>query len=258
MSFGDISAIARPQVPVGPRESQKELKAAAAEFESLFINQMLKNMRDTVVKSELFHGGNAEEIYTSMLDTELSKSMANSGGIGLADMLLRQFSGAGNEAASEPVGAKAANKSSGVEAPAAPAVSAPVEEQKGLSFPLRELKRISSGFGPRKDPFTGKSRFHHGLDIAAEKGTPVFAAAPGKVVFSGPKGGYGNLIEVLHEDGVVTRYGHNAENLVKEGDIVGPSEPIARVGSTGRSTGPHLHFEILKDGKALDPDTFYG
>lgn len=258
MSFGEVSAIARPQGPAGPREGQKELRRAAAEFESLFINQMLKSMRETVAKSELFHGGNAEEIYTSMLDTELSKSMAKAGGIGLADMLLKQFSNTGSPIAAEPAGAQAAFAPPAAAAPAAQPVSEPVEEQKGFSFPLKELKRISSAFGPRKDPFTGKERFHHGMDIAAEKGTPVFSAAPGKVIFSGAKGGYGNLVEILHEDGVVTRYGHNAENLVKEGDIVGPSDQIARVGSTGRSTGPHLHFEVLKDGKAVDPDTFYG
>lgn len=258
MSVGPVRSFAELQAPRDATgEGRKELRRAAEEFESLFINQMLKSMRDTVVKSDLFHGGNAEEIYSSMLDTELSKSMAKAGGIGLADMLLRQLSNDSEPAPVKTALPQPAQMEAPVRSAPQPAVI-PAEEEKGFNFPLKELKRISSGFGERKDPFTGKDRFHHGMDIAASEGTPVFSAAPGKVVFSGKKGGYGNMVEVLHADGMVTRYGHNAENLVKEGDIVSASEPIARVGSTGRSTGPHLHFEVLKDGKALDPETLYG
>ncbi|CAG1065607.1 Murein DD-endopeptidase MepM [uncultured bacterium] len=244
--------------PKAPSRGEKELRAAAAEFESLFINQMMKSMRDTIGKSELFDGGNAEDIYTSMLDTELSKNMAKSGGIGLADMLLRQLSDGTGESPAElqPV----APKPFVMEAAPVKAAPAPVgpAAENSFSFPLKEMKRISSAFGERTDPFTGKSRFHHGLDIAAESGTPVYPASPGKVIFSGKKGGYGNMVEILHNDGLVTRYGHNFENIVKEGDIVNPSQAIAYVGSTGRSTGPHLHFEVLKGGKALDPESLYG
>lgn len=263
MSLGPVTGmpLSKSSVDAVSKDSQKELRRAAQDFESLFINQMLKSMRDTVVKSDLFHGGNAEEIYSSMLDTELSKSMASAGGIGLADMLLKQLSNGGGPAPAEPVipqPAMTAPEAKAEPAPVAAPTAAPVEEEQGFRFPLKELKRISSPFGERKDPFTGRERFHHGMDIAANAGTPVFSAAPGKVIFSGKKGGYGNMIEVLHDNGLVTRYGHNAENLVREGDIVSPSRPIARVGSTGRSTGPHLHFEVLKDGKALDPETLYG
>jgi murein DD-endopeptidase MepM/ murein hydrolase activator NlpD len=256
-----VSPVGQAIAPVEPKvqsRNEKELRAAAAEFESLFINQMMKSMRETIGKSELFHGGNAEDIYTSMLDTELSKSMAKSGGIGLADMLLRQLSDGSGEppAQLQPV----APRSFVMEAAPAKAAPAPVERaaENSFSFPLREMKRISSAFGERTDPFTGKSRFHHGLDIAAESGTPVYPASSGKVIFSGKKGGYGNMVEILHDDGLVTRYGHNSENLVKEGEIVSPSRAIAYVGSTGRSTGPHLHFEVLKGGKALDPESLYG
>lgn len=258
MSVNPVGSPMAPESPKAPARNEKELRAAAAEFESLFINQMMKSMRETIGKSELFHGGNAEDIYTSMLDTELSKNMAKSGGIGLADMLLRQLSDGAGE---PPIQTRPAAPDSFVikTAPvtAAPAPIAPSAETS-FSFPLKEMKRISSAFGERTDPFTGKSRFHHGLDIAAESGTPVYPASPGKVIFSGKKGGYGNMVEILHEDGLVTRYGHNSENIVKEGDIVSPSRAIAYVGSTGRSTGPHLHFEVLKEGKALDPESLYG
>lgn len=264
MSLGPVTGMPLSKSPdAASRNSQQELRRAAQDFESLFINQMLKSMRDTVVKSDLFHGGNAEEIYSSMLDTELSKSMASAGGIGLADMLMKQLASGGGPAKAEPAAGPtdaAVPALVPVEtgpAPAAPRTT-PAGQDEGFRFPLKELKRISSGFGERKDPFTGRERFHHGMDIAANEGTPVFSAAPGKVIFSGKKGGYGNMVEILHDNGLVTRYGHNAENLVREGDQVSPSRPIARVGSTGRSTGPHLHFEVLKDGKALDPETLYG
>ena len=113
--------------------------------------------------------------------------------------------------------------------------------------------RLTSEFGMRKDPFTGRPEFHHGLDIAAKSGTPVYAYQPGVVVFSGWKGGYGRVITVRHENGLESTYAHNARNLVNVGTQVDADTPIARVGSTGRSTGPHLHFELQKHGKPVDP-----
>lgn len=272
MSVNPVNVHAQAAVPRAV-EGRQGLKEAVSEFESLFINQMLKSMRDTIGKSELFHGGNAEEIYTSMLDTELSKNMARSGGIGLSEMLLRQFSN-GADGAALPAQAPPPGEAAPIEAPVRareasvpsmqePVAAVPVKEALKVpepykySFPVRELKRISSGFGERKDPLTGANRFHHGLDIAANAGTPVYPASKGTVIFSGVKGGYGNMVEILHDDGLITRYGHNAGNAVKEGDVVTPEQAIAFVGSTGRSTGPHLHFEVLKDGKALDPESLY-
>lgn len=243
-------------------ENKAELKAAVADFEALFIQQMLKSMRDTIDKGDLFHGGSGEEVYTSLLDTELSKSMAQAGGIGLSEMLLRELSS--GEAAQAlrtelPPRLPAVEKRETSPAPekAAPAVQAPTDDEH-FSYPVKDFKRVSSEFGHRTDPITGRGRFHHGIDIAANHGTPVYPAAPGKVIFSGERGGYGNIVEVLHDNGYVTRYGHNQKNLVKEGDRVDISSPIAYVGSTGRSTGPHLHFEVLKAGTAINPDTLYG
>lgn len=118
-------------------------------------------------------------------------------------------------------------------------------------FPLQG--EMSSGYGFRKDPFTGDTKFHHGVDIAALEGSTVHPASTGKVIFSGKKEGYGNVVEIMHDNGYVTRYAHNRENLVKQGDTVNTSDPIAYVGSTGRSTGPHLHFEVIKDGVSIDP-----
>jgi len=112
---------------------------------------------------------------------------------------------------------------------------------------------ISSHFGYRSDPFTGRGAFHAGVDFAAPPGTRVITTGPGFVSFSGYKDGYGNVVEVTHPTGYVTRYGHNSRNLVREGQTVQKGQAIAVIGSTGRSTGTHVHFEVVRDGKAQNP-----
>ena len=119
--------------------------------------------------------------------------------------------------------------------------------------PIVTMSRISSVFGNRKDPFTGRLAFHAGLDFAAPQGTNVLSAGSGTVSFVGQINGYGNVVEVTHPGGLITRYGHLSAFLVKEGDAVLTGSPIARVGSTGRSTGPHLHFEVRRADNAVDP-----
>ncbi|MCC5871793.1 MAG: M23 family metallopeptidase [Gammaproteobacteria bacterium] len=111
----------------------------------------------------------------------------------------------------------------------------------------------SSGFGRRVDPFTGQMAWHGGLDFAAPKGSKVRAVAGGVVVFSGRRGAYGNLVEINHGNGYSTRYAHSSENRVAVGDVVRKGDVIATVGSSGRATGPHVHFEVLKDGRSVDP-----
>ena len=119
----------------------------------------------------------------------------------------------------------------------------------------RPVKRgwISSYFGYRTDPFTGRIARHDGLDIAGKEGSDIIAVAAGVVTWAGPRYGYGNLVEVNHGNGYVTRYGHNKEVLVHVGDTVDKGEILSHMGSTGRSTGPHVHFEVIKDGKVVDP-----
>jgi murein DD-endopeptidase MepM/ murein hydrolase activator NlpD len=112
---------------------------------------------------------------------------------------------------------------------------------------------ISSHFGRRSDPITGRRAFHAGVDFAAPRGSRVVATGPGVVSFSGYKSGYGYVVEVTHPTGHVTRYGHNSRNLVREGDTVQKNQPIAVIGSTGRSTGTHVHFEVERDGSTQNP-----
>jgi murein DD-endopeptidase MepM/ murein hydrolase activator NlpD len=112
---------------------------------------------------------------------------------------------------------------------------------------------ISSHFGHRSDPFTGRAAFHAGVDFAGPKGAKVIATGPGVVTFSGYKNGYGYVVEITHPTGYLTRYGHNSRNLAREGQTVQKGDPIAIIGSTGRSTGTHVHFEVERDGNTLNP-----
>ena len=112
---------------------------------------------------------------------------------------------------------------------------------------------ISSHFGHRSDPFTGRGAFHAGVDFAGPTGSRVIAVGPGVVTYSGWKQGYGNVVEITHPTGYVTRYGHNSRNLVQVGRSVQKNDAIAVIGSTGRSTGTHVHFEVLRDGNVLNP-----
>lgn len=112
---------------------------------------------------------------------------------------------------------------------------------------------MSSTYGYRSDPFNGRRNFHGGLDFAGSAGTEVLAVAAGVVVWSGDRYGYGNMVEIDHGNGLVTRYGHNQENLVALGEAVKKGQPIALMGSTGRSTAPHVHLEVLQDGRRINP-----
>lgn len=118
---------------------------------------------------------------------------------------------------------------------------------------LNGAARISSNYGMRKDPFTGRMAFHDGIDLAAKRGTEITALRDGEVVYSGWKGGYGNTVVVRHADGLESVYGHTSRNLVAVGDTVKGGTVIAEVGSTGRSTGPHLHLEMRRHGKPVNP-----
>jgi murein DD-endopeptidase MepM/ murein hydrolase activator NlpD len=117
---------------------------------------------------------------------------------------------------------------------------------------------ISSYFGSRADPFDGRTAFHKGVDFAAPEGSQVVAVAKGVVTWARDRFGYGRVVEINHGNGLVTRYAHNERLLVKVGDTVQKGQAIAAIGSTGRSTGPHLHFEVLKGGRPVDPMSFVG
>lgn len=115
---------------------------------------------------------------------------------------------------------------------------------------------LSSKYGKRVDPLTGKAGWHDGVDFAGRDGSDVIAVASGVVTFAGERSGYGKLVEVSHTNGLVTRYAHHKELTVQAGDIVKKGDTLGKMGSSGRSTGPHVHFEVLKHGRTVDPQRY--
>ncbi|HEX5645045.1 MAG TPA: M23 family metallopeptidase, partial [Erythrobacter sp.] len=120
----------------------------------------------------------------------------------------------------------------------------------------RVQTQLSSGFGYRRDPFTGRAAMHSGLDFKGPTGAPIFAAAEGRISFVGRKQGYGNVVEIDHGNGVMTRYAHLSRFATKVGTRVEAGDVIAALGNTGRSTGPHLHFEVRINDRAVNPRPF--
>lgn len=232
-------------------EKQKgELKKAAQEFEAVFMAYLMKAMRETIDESGLLDEGFGKSIYTEMFDQEMSLSMARRGALGISNLIYQKLTAKDaqmdlDEADQAPGGVqkpttseKPNNKDSG-------------QEINDLQLPVQAP--ISSRFGLRADPFSHKDRMHKGVDLAAPEGTKISAPLAGTVVFAGYENGYGNSILIRHSGGVQTRYAHLGLMNVKAGDVVASQQVIGNVGDTGRSTGPHLHFEVIRMGKAIDP-----
>lgn len=279
---GGMAMSASPQAAVATLmrskgDSPEKIRAAAAQFEAVFVTQMFQAMRKTVPQDGMFSGGNAGKMHQDMLDTEYAKSMAMSGGMGLGKMIAREL---GGEAAANAIPATGditttpfANRQgltmggqptfSGVplvdgrvHTPTDPSkLCAPEDMRDGFCWPAPG--RITSGFGVRRDPITGDAgSFHSGIDLATPGGSAVRALAPGRVVESGRRGGYGNVVVVEHDGGFQSLYAHNTEVLLPVGARVAAGDPVAISGSTGRSTGPHVHFEVRRGGVPVDPREF--
>lgn len=131
-----------------------------------------------------------------------------------------------------------------------------LDEQSWLSGRPIEKGWISSHFGQRTDPFSGELAMHDGIDFAGKEGSNIIAVAGGVVTWAGARSGYGEMIELSHGDGFVTRYAHNKANLVEPGDFVKKGQVIALMGSSGRSTGAHVHYEVYKHGRSVDPSSY--
>jgi murein DD-endopeptidase MepM/ murein hydrolase activator NlpD len=211
----------------------------AQEFTAFLYQEVLKAMRAALPQDSLVEGESmSRDFFTSMMDGEVARVMARRDSSGVAKAVEKTFQRIPMEL----------NKTQ----PASDAPSLVIPLPPSLPSP----GVVSSNFGVRADPFDGQRKFHHGVDIAAAAGSPIHAAAPGRVVFSGVMPGYGNLIEVDHGGGWATRYAHNSKNLVNVGDQVDAGRQIGLVGRTGRASGDHLHFEARRDGRAVDPKIF--
>lgn len=249
---GKAQALGAATGNAAPNEKQK----AAQEFASLLFLEVLKAMRAAIPKGGLFDSESLEsDVYTSLSDTEVARSLAGREGMGLRRIIEKALDQSAAKAL-ERSATKAPDSKAVRPLDAGPAktpVHISIEENHDHEFEPPTKGVVSSRFGLRSDPFTGENRFHKGLDIAAPLGSPVQAAAAGKVVFSGWAEGYGNLVTLDHGDGILTRYAHTAANLVNAGDDVAAGQEIALVGTTGRSTAPHLHFEMHRNGQPIDP-----
>jgi murein DD-endopeptidase MepM/ murein hydrolase activator NlpD len=250
------------------------------------MTQMLREMRQSMLSDN--EKGFGAETMTDAFDDQLGLSLSRSGGLGLTTFLLQAFdrqhigtgSGGGTTAGAAPAAAAAAFAASGIAGPAptqSPAAAAaafaasavgarpvvtPIAATTTGSAPAEATDdialaepggRVTSPFGWRPDPFNGRVKFHAGLDIRSAYGSDVRAAGSGTVAFAGEQSGYGLTVVIDHGDGLQTRYAHLSSLAVHEGDTVESGEVVARSGNSGRSTGPHLHFEVRKDGRAIDP-----
>ena len=130
--------------------------------------------------------------------------------------------------------------------------------KKDFSPTGRPVQRgwMSSGYGYRSDPITGRRAWHQGVDFAGKAGANIIASAAGMVTFAGEKGGYGKMVEINHGDDYTTRYGHQQQLSVQTGDVVRRGEVLGELGTSGRSTGPHVHFEVFKNGRTVDPASY--
>lgn len=221
---------------------QDDSKAAAQQLEAFFLRQLLSEARP---QGGVVDGGFAGDTFKSMLDEAIADKMTAAGGIGMSSMFAKQL-GKSEETPLPggplpPAAMPMPSTDLGPEIDGSPRLVMPV------------IGRASSGYGMRNDPIKHTSILHPGFDLAAPTGTAVGAAAGGKVTHAGPAGTYGNLVTVRHENGYETRYAHLSAVTVKTGDTVQPGQQIGAVGSTGYSTGPHLHFEVRHEGKSIDP-----
>jgi len=233
-----------------------ELKKAAHEFEAIFISYLLKVMRETIEESGLTDGGFGKTVYTELFDEEMSRTVAQQGPLGLSALILKGLAAEGRETSGEK-GAKVDTMPEGTSVGAQDtvpgAVANPASEAEVPDLFLPVQAPVSSAFGVRSDPFSHTKRFHKGIDLAAPAGTSVHAALGGTVVYAGTEQGYGNIVVIRHGDEAETRYAHLGRTNVKTGDVVREEDVIGSVGSSGRSTGPHLHFEVTRFGRAVNP-----
>ncbi len=207
-------------MPVAAPAPARNAVEAGKQFEALFVKQILAQM-------PLAGTGKEGEKWIGMFRDQLAAEIVEGGGFGLADVIARDIGTAGTPAALPP--------------PRPAPVASP------------STARVTSGFGTRIDPFDGSHRRHAGIDVGAPEGTPIRAAFGGVVQFAGRREGYGNLVVVDHGDGLETRYAHCSRLDVVAGQRIAEGEAVAAVGETGRATGPHLHFEVRRDGIAIDP-----
>lgn len=239
--------------------SKNRLKGAVKDLEALFFYEILKEMRQST-QGGFLGKGMGNDIFGSLFDMEIAKLFSERG-LGLGEIILKQVTGREENRPDSPNSPPKELKLSPLAKESFPVSSTNhqskdpgpegVEQKSPLRLPADG--RISSSFGWRSDPFSGEQKFHRGIDIAAPSGQEIYPINKGRVIFSGLTPGYGNTVSIDHGNGYISKYSHNLTNLVSVGDKVEPGQVIALVGNTGKSTGPHLHFEVQHQGKSISP-----
>ncbi len=233
-------------------EDGADLKRMAQEFEATLMAEILRNLSDSV------SGDDEEDAFggalSGVLWLEMTRELTAERQLGLAEALAQQLS-RDREAGIAPSLPSPISPMSPVEAmPAAPLSTSESFDPRGPIAPVAGT--VSSRFGSRVDPYEHREKFHGGLDVAASEGTTVNVTAPGRVVFAGHRGDYGNVVIVEHSRGVRTLYAHLSRIDVSAGAEIRGGQKVGAVGSTGRATGPHLHFEVSEGGTRVDPEAW--
>ena len=260
-ALAPIDPAAAGTAPTSKDADRARVKVLAQQFESMLMTQMLRSMRQSMLSDEETDGF-GKSTMTDAFDAELGQSLSRAGGIGLSDVLIRAFDRQSGTSTPEVPGLSplapvptAAPAQTPTAAPAVvPSAAAPASD----AAPVLPEGHVTSGFGWRNDPFNGKVKFHSGTDVRMAYGQEVKSAAAGHVSFVGEQGGYGLTVMVDHGNGVQSRYAHLSAAAVQVGDTVESGQVIARSGNSGRSTAPHLHFEVLSAGRAVDPIKAFG
>lgn len=246
---------------VSPERAQE----IAQDFEAMFIHQMLRQIR----QESAWNNPDGDLFGTELMETidvELARELAKGGGLGLADVLLPLLNSSPDEPTTlSPEVLSIARTLTTMSPPRRPdrgapvlhAVAAPTAVVPPETAPVpaasSRMDEVTSPFGWRRDPFVGTARFHGGVDLRAAYGEEVSAVRSGVVTHAGAEGSYGLTVVIEHETGVVSRSAHLSSVLVEEGESVSAGQVVGRAGSSGRATGPHLHFELTRDGRRIDP-----
>lgn len=233
----------------GPPDIKNEKSVEAAQqFESYLVEMMIREMRKTLPKGGVFDS-EFMKTFNNMFDHAMADEITAGGGLGFSDALLRSWG-------QDPGPSQHRIES---QRPVWRDVHEHEHAHEGAQldgqFPVQGA--LTSRFGRRRHPITGKHSHHKGIDIAAPTGADIQAVRGGTVTIAGDRGGFGKVVVIDHGDGWTSTYAHCSELNVQAGQLVSSDDIIAQVGSTGFSTGPHLHFEIHHQGKALDPQMVF-
>jgi|SRR5579862_502920 len=240
-------------------DSRSTVKELATQFEAMLLSKMLKDLQTSMMDGENSEDGYKAGGLGDVMTQELSLALSRAGGFGVGTMLAGAMDRTLGSSSAASTGFDPSAILASMPAAAMPSMNTDssdatdaVTTASTFAAPMN-LPRVSSAFGWRDDPIDGDNKFHKGVDLPMPVGSDVRAPADGKVVSVGEQSGYGLTVVVSHGNGIETRYAHLSGSNVKAGDAVTAGEQIARSGNTGRSTGPHLHFELTVNGQPVDP-----